>query len=95
MGTPPTGPVLAAAKPGTDDMEGVGAFIVPISPALGANDDAVAMLDTELLLAGLPGLAGMKELGEAGKPADGCLADAVAVIEACMLDIVGVGVGVE
>jgi hypothetical protein len=25
-----------------------------------------------LLLAGLPGLAGTKELGDAGKPAEGC-----------------------
>lgn len=96
MGTP-TGPEFAAASPGTEDMEGVGAFIVPMSPAPGANDEAVAMLETELLLAGLPGLTGMKELGSAGKPADGCfeVLDAVAVIEADILGSVGVGVGVE
>jgi len=57
----------------------------------------VAMLDTELLLVGLPGLAGTNELGEAGKPADGCLCmgGAVAVAVPDMLPIVGVGVGVD
>ena len=67
-----TGPEFAAARLGTDDIAGVGAFIGPRSPTPGANDDAVAMLDTELLLVGLPGLAGTKELGDAGKPAEGC-----------------------
>lgn len=97
IGIAPTGPEFAAARPGTDDMLGVGAFMFPCSPAPGANDDAVAMLETELLLAGLPGLAGMKELGDAGKPAEGCLlaACAVAVDEAGRLDVVGVGVGVD
>lgn len=63
-----------------------------MSPAPGANDDAVAMLETELLRVGLPGLAGMKELGEAGKPADGCrvMAGAVAVVDTGMLEVVGV-----
>lgn len=65
-------PEFAAARLGTEDMDGVGAFIVPGSPTPGANDDAVAMLDTELLLVGLPGLAGTKELGDAGKPDEGC-----------------------
>lgn len=89
---PPTGPEFVAAIPGMDDMEGVGA-----SPAPGANDDAVAMLETELLLVGLPGRAGTKELGDAGKPAEGCLAigGAVAVDAPGILDVVGVGVGVE
>lgn len=75
-----------------DDIDGVGA-----SPDPGANEDAVAILDTELLRVGLPGLAGTKELGEAGNPADGCLAmgGAVAVDAVGMLDVVGVGVGVE
>lgn len=97
MGTPPTGPEFVAARPGTADMEGVGAFMTPISPAPVANDDAVAMLETELLRVGLPGLAGMNELGEAGKPAEGCLvmAGAVAVAVVGMLEVVGVGVGVE
>lgn len=97
MGTPPTGPEFVAARPGTADMEGVGAFMTPISPAPVANDDAVAMLETELLLVGLPGLAGMNELGEAGKPAEGCLviAGAVAVAVVGILEVVGVGVGVE
>lgn len=95
MGIAPTGPELAAAIPGTEDITGVGAFMTPDSPAPGANDDAVAMLDTELLLAGLPGLAGIKELGDAGNPAGGCFAGAVAVTDAGMLDAVGVGVGVE
>jgi hypothetical protein len=45
----------------------------PGSPTPGANDDAVAMLETELLLVGLPGRAGTKELGDAGNPAEGCL----------------------
>ena len=55
------------------------------------------MLDTELLRVGLPGLAGTNELGDAGKPADGCLCigGAVAVAVADMLPVVGVGVGVE
>ena len=75
-------------------MDGVGAFIAPASPTPGANDDAVAILDTELLLVGLPGLAGTKELGDAGKPVDGVLAGAVAVVEVVVL-VVGVGVGVE
>ena len=97
MGTPPTGPEFVAARPGTADMEGVGAFITPMSPAPGANDEAVAILETELLRVGLPGLAGMNELGEAGNPAEGCLvmAGAVAVAVLGMLEVVGVGVGVE
>lgn len=66
-----TAPELAAAILGTADIAGVGAFIFPESAMPGANDEAVAMLETELLLVGLPGLAGMKELGEAGKPAEG------------------------
>jgi hypothetical protein len=88
---------LAAAILGTDDIAGVGAFMLLWSPAPGAKDEAVAMLETELLLVGLPGLAGTKELGEAGKPADGCLCigGAVAVAVADMLPVVGVGVGVE
>lgn len=92
IGTPPTAPEFAAAKLGTADIEGVGAFITPISPAPGANDDAVAMLETELLRVGLPGLAGTKELGDAGKPADGCLVitGAVAVLDAGMFEVVGV-----
>ena len=55
------------------------------------------MLETELLLVGLPGRAGTKELGEAGKPADGCrcIDGAVAVAVVDMLPVVGVGVGVE
>ena len=55
------------------------------------------MLDTELLLVGLPGLAGTNELGEAGKPAEGCLCigGAMAVAVICMLPVVGVGTGVE
>lgn len=78
-------------------IAGVGAFIFPDSPAPGANDEAVATLETELLLVGLPGLAGIKELGEAGKPAEGCLCieGAVAVAVADMLPVVGVGVGVD
>ena len=54
------------------------------------------MLETELLLVGLPGRTGTKELGEAGKPADGCrcIGGAVAVAVADMLPVVGVGVGV-
>ena len=88
---------MAAAILGTDDIAGVGAFILLWSPAPGAKDEAVAMLETELLLVGLPGLAGTNELGEAGKPADGCLCigGAVAVAVADMLPVVGVGVGVE
>jgi hypothetical protein len=94
MGIPPTDPEFVAAMLGTWLMTGVGLFI---SPVFGANDDAVAMLETELLLVGLPGLTGMNELGEAGKPADGCFvpAVAVAVVLPCMLDVVGVGVGVD
>ena len=92
IGTPPTGPEFVAAKPGIADMEGVGAFITPMSPAPGANEEAVAMLDTELLRAGLPGLAGMNELGEAGKPAEGCrvMGGAVTAEECGMLEVVGV-----
>jgi hypothetical protein len=77
-------------------MAGVGAFMFPESPAPGAKDEAVAMLDTELLLVGLPGLAGTKELGEAGNPAEGCLCivGAVAVAELGIDPVVGVGVGV-
>ena len=92
IGTAPTGPEFVAARPGIDDIDGVGA-----SPAPGAKEDAVAMLETELLRVGLPGLAGTKELGEAGNPAEGCLAmgGAVAVDATGMLDVVGVGVGVE
>lgn len=67
-----TAPEFAAARLGTEDIAGVGAFIEPGSPAPGAKDEAVAMLDTELLLVGLPGLAGTKELGDAGNPAEGC-----------------------
>jgi len=78
-------------------MAGVGAFMFPDSPPPGANDEAVAMLETELLLVGLPGLAGTKELGEAGNPAEGCLCigGAVAATEPDMLPVVGVGFGVE
>ena len=92
-----TGPELAAAKLGTDDIAGVGAFMEFGSPALGANDAAVAMLDTELLRVGLPVLKGTNELGEAGNPAEGCLciAGAVAVAVADILPVVGVGVGVD
>ena len=77
---------------GTEDIAGVGAFIV--SFALGAKEAAVAMLETELLRAGLPGL---NELGEAGKPAEGCrcMGGAVAVAVVDMLPLVGVGVGVD
>jgi hypothetical protein len=89
-----TGPELAAAKLGTEDIAGVGAFIELGSPELGAND---AILDTELLRVGLPGLAGTNELGEAGNPADGCLCigGAVAVTVPDMLPVVGVGAGVD
>lgn len=89
-----TGPELVAAKLGTEDMAGVGAFIEDGSPALGAKE---AILDTELLRVGLPGRAGMNELGDAGKPADGCrcIGGAVAATEPDMLPVVGVGVGVE
>jgi len=92
-----TGPELATAMLGTDDMAGVGAFIGPVSPVPGAKDDAVAILETELLRVGLPGLAGTNELGEAGKPAEGCLCigGMVAVAVTGMLPLVGVGVGVE
>lgn len=95
MGTP-TGPEFAAAMPGTADMEGVGWFITPISPAPGANDEAVAMLETELLRAGLPGLTGTKELGDAGNPAEGCrvMGGAVAIVDAGIFEVVGVCVGV-
>lgn len=95
MGTWPTGPELAAARPGIEPMLGVGALKTVESLAAGANDEAVAMLETELLLVGLPGRAGTKELGDAGKAAGGCLAGAVAVTDAGMLEVVGVGVGVE
>lgn len=92
----PAGPEFVAVMPGTWDMAGVGAFMFAWSPAPGANDDAVAILDTELLLVGLPGRAGTKELGEAGKPADGCFErEGTAAAEAGILDVVGVGVGVE
>jgi hypothetical protein len=55
------------------------------------------MLDTELLLVGLPGLTGTNELGEAGNPADGCrcIGGAVAVVVPAMLPVVGVCVGVD
>lgn len=90
-----TGPEFVAAMLGTEDIAGVGAFIV--SFALGAKEAAVAMLETELLRAGLPGLTGMNELGEAGKPAEGCrcMGGAVAVAVVDMLPLVGVGVGVD
>lgn len=85
-GTAPTGPEFVAARLGTCDIAGVGAFIVA----------SVAILETELLLVGLPGLAGTNELGDAGKPAVGCLDGvAVAAVDVGMLDEVGVGVGVE
>lgn len=92
-----TGPEFAAAILGTEDIDGVGAFIEPGSPTPGANDEAVAMLDTELLLAGLPGLAGTMELGDAGKPAEGCrcIAGGFSIVWTGMLVPVGVGVGVE
>lgn len=92
-----SGPELAAARLGTDDIAGVGAFMLAESFAPGAKEEAVAILETELLLAGLPGLAGMNELGDAGKPADGCrcIGGAVAVVDPDMLPVVGVGVGVE
>jgi hypothetical protein len=86
---------LAAPKLGSDPILGVGALKTLESLAVGAKEDAVAMLDTELLLVGLPGRAGTKELGDAGKAAGGCFTGAVAVIEADILDVVGVGVGVE
>lgn len=91
-----TGPELAAARLGTEDMAGVGAFMLLASPAPGANDDAVATLETELLLVGLPGRAGTNELGDAGKPAEGwrCMGAGVGV-DPVMLVPVGVGVGVE
>jgi hypothetical protein len=89
-GVQPTGPEFAAAIPGTEDMDGVGACITPPSPPPGANDDAVAMLETELLLVGLPGLAGTNELGDAGNPTGGCFTAAVAVMEADMVEVVGV-----
>lgn len=96
IGTAPTGPEFAAARPGTDDMTGVGAFMLPWSLTTGANDACVAMLETELLLVGLPGRGGMNELGEAGNNVEDCLgADDVTVVDAGMLDVVGVGVGVE
>lgn len=89
-----TGPELVAAKLGTEDIAGVGAFKEVGSPALGAKD---AILDTELLRVGLPGLAGTNELGEAGNPAEGCrcIGAAVAVTVPDMLPVVGVGVGVD
>jgi hypothetical protein len=89
-----TGPELTAAILGTEDIAGVGAFMELESPALGAKD---AMLDTELLLVGLPGLTGMNELGDAGNPAEGwrCIGGAVAVAVPDMLPFVGVGVGVD
>ena len=54
------------------------------------------MLDTELLLVGLPGLAGTKDEGDAGKPAEGCFAEigALAVVVTGAVEV-GVGVGVE
>jgi hypothetical protein len=91
-----TGPELAAARLGTEDMAGVGAFMLLGSPAFGANDDTVATLETELLLVGLPGRAGTNELGEAGKPADGCRCMGAGVgVAPVMLVPVGVAVGVE
>lgn len=71
--------------------------MTPMSPAPGANEDAVAILETELLRVGLPGLAGTNELGDAGNPAEGCLVigGAVAVTAVGILEVVGVGVGVE
>lgn len=92
-----TGPEFAAASPGTWVMDGTGAFMLDWSPAPGANDEAVAMLETELLLVGLP-LRGTMEEGEAGNPADGCLTRLGTVVEVDdpgMLELVGVGVGVE
>lgn len=54
------------------------------------------MLDTELLLVGLPGRAGTKELGEAGNPGGCfCVELAVAFTDPEMVDVVGVGVGVD
>jgi hypothetical protein len=55
------------------------------------------MLDTELLLVGLPGLAGTNELGDAGNPAEGCrcIAGGFSMVWMGMLVPVGVGVGVE
>jgi hypothetical protein len=50
-----------------------GAFMDACSPNPGAKDEAVAILETELLLVGLPGRGGTIEEGEAGNPADGCL----------------------
>ncbi len=92
-----TGPEFAAARLGTDDIAGVGALIEFGSPTPGAKDDAVAMLETELLRVGLPGLAGTKELGDAGKPAEGwrCIIGGFSIVWMGMLVPVGVGVGVE
>jgi|SRR5690242_16039765 len=92
-----TGPEFAAARLGTEDMAGVGAFIELESPMPGAKDDAVAILETELLLVGLPGLAGTKELGDAGNPAEGCrcIAGGFSMVWMGILVPVGVGVGVE
>jgi hypothetical protein len=79
------------------DIIGVGAITLPWSLTPGAKEDTVAMLETELLLVGLPGRAGMKDEGEAGKPADGCLyrEGAVDVDEGGTCELVGVGVGVD
>lgn len=56
------------------------------------------MLETELLRVGLAGRGGMMEEGDAGKPADGCLGrlgSVAAKEDTGMLELVGVGVGVE
>lgn len=74
-------------------MTGVGLFMTIPGSAVGAKDDCVATLDSELLLVGLPGRAGANEDGLAGKPADGCLD--IATADAGMLEDVGVGVGVD
>lgn len=47
-----------------------------------------------MLLVGLPGRTGMKELGEAGKPADCCL-ESAGTVGNDILPVVGVGVGVD
>lgn len=98
IGTAPTGPEFAAARPGTWDITGAGAYMLPCSPAPGAKDEAVAILETELLRVGLPGRGGMMEEGDAGKPADGCftrLGSVAVADDPGMFELVGVGVGVE
>jgi hypothetical protein len=78
-----------------EETIGVGLLMTVFgSPVPCANDDCVAMLDTELLLVGLPGRTGMKELGEAGKPVDGCL-ESAGMVGNDILPVVGVGVGVD